>query len=259
MKGTRVAGATVGGTEVELRDLSVSDSRTGIRIERGADGVTAVDLKISGVQDGVVATSGTARVVLQNLTVDGVENDAVRSFSPDALILGGTITGGSTGIAVGAPTTISDTSITLVDVGIRAWSTGLVHAEGVDVNALAVGINAESGSLVLLTGSHVHALEAVRGQLTQHGDNDLSLPPLNLLGAIGIPLILLAFVLELAHTAREHRAGRSTRRQSPPAPPAATSSPRSSARSARPAPSTTTRAGPVSPPRAAAQDAVGAG
>jgi hypothetical protein len=60
----------------------------------------------------VVAAPGTTRVVLQNLTTDGVENDAVRSFSPDARIVGGTITGGSTGITVGATTTISGTSIT---------------------------------------------------------------------------------------------------------------------------------------------------
>ena len=198
-------------------------------------------------------------MILQNLQVDGVANDAVRSFSPDARILGGTITGGSTGITVGATTTISGTSTTRTDQGIRARSTGLVHADAVDVNALSVGINAEAGSPVLLTGSHVHALEAVRGQLTQHGDNDLSLPPLNLLGAIGSPLILLALVLELVHTARQHHLGSSARRRQPPALPAAASSTTPSASSARPPPSTTTSSGRVSPPRATAQDAVAPG
>ena len=191
-------------------------------------------------------------MILQNLQVDGVANDAVRSFSPDARILGGTIT-------VGATTTISGTSTTRTDQGIRARSTGLVHADAVDVNALSVGINAEAGCPVLLTGSHVHALEAVRGQLTQHGDNDLSLPPLNLLGAIGSPLILLALVLELVHTARQHHLGSSARRRQPPALPAAASSTTPSASSARPPPSTTTSSGRVSPPRATAQDAVAPG
>jgi hypothetical protein len=256
--GARVAGVSVGGKEVELRGLSVSESRTGVRVERGADEVTVVDLTVSGGQDGVVATPGTARVVLQNLTADGVENDAVRSFSPDIRILGGTITGGSTGITVGAAATISGTSITLTDEGIRARAAGLVHADAIDINAVSVGINAEAGSPVLLTGSRVHALEAVRGELDQQGVNDLSLPPLNLLGATGLPLILLALVLELAHTVRQRRSGEIAGRRPPPALRAAASSSRTSARSARPTPATMTSC-PVSPPLAAAHDAVAAG
>jgi hypothetical protein len=92
----------------------------------------------------------------------------------------------------------------------------LVDADGVDVNAIAVGINIAPGSPFLLTGSRVHALEAVRGELSQQGANDLSLPPLNLLGAIGIPLILLAIVLEGVHTVRQRRAGSVAPRWQPP-------------------------------------------
>ena len=94
-------------------------------------------------------------MVLHNLHAYGVENDAVRTFSPDARILGGTITGATTGITAGAATTISGTTITLVNTGIRARSTGLVHAEGVDVDATAVGIDVAPGSPFLLTGSGV--------------------------------------------------------------------------------------------------------
>jgi hypothetical protein len=56
--GATVAGVAVSGTQVELRDLSVSDSRTGVRVERGATDVSAVDLTVSGGQDGVVTTLG---------------------------------------------------------------------------------------------------------------------------------------------------------------------------------------------------------
>ena len=48
-------------------------------------------------------------------------------------------------------------------------------------------------------------MEAVRGEFTEQGTNELSLPPLNLLGAIGVPLILLALILELVHIARQRR------------------------------------------------------
>jgi hypothetical protein len=221
----KVAGVAVGGSDITVQDVRVSDSRTGVRVERGAADVTAVGLRISGGQDGIVATAGTTGLTMRDLAASGIENDAVRSFSPGARILGGTLTGATTGINVAAPTTISDTAIRLVDNGIRTRSAGLVTAENVAVDALAVGIDTGPANPFLLTGSRVHALEAVRGELTERGTNDLSLPPLNLFGAIGIPLVLLALVLQAVHLARQPRRG--TRRWTPrpvqtPTPPAAT-------------------------------------
>jgi hypothetical protein len=213
-----VAGLEIGGTEVTLRDVAVTDSRTGVRVERGADGVTATRLTLTGGQDGVVATPGTARLLLQDLRADGVADDAVRSASPDARIVGGRITGGSTGVAVDAATTISGTSIGLVDQGIRTSSPGLVRADDIEVNAVSVGINSGTGSPLLLTGSRVHALEAVRGTVDAPGGNDLSLPPLNLLGAIGMPLVLLAVVLQGVAVVRGRRYGGDLRRSPPTLP-----------------------------------------
>jgi hypothetical protein len=48
------------------------------------------------------------------------------------------------------------------------------------------------------------------------GFNDLSLPPLNLLGAIGVPLVILAVLLELVHSLRQRRYGRGGGRWLPP-------------------------------------------
>ena len=63
------------------------------------------------------------------------------------------------------------------------------------------------------------ALEAVHGVVQQRpGDNELSLPPLNLLGAIGVPLILLALVLEQVNAFRQRSVGNVRRRQPPPIP-----------------------------------------
>jgi hypothetical protein len=217
--GATVAGISAGGKDTALTDVTVSGSRSGVRIERGAHGLTAERLTLSGGLDGVVASPGTDGVVLQDMRVDGVRDDAVRSSSPDARIVGGRITGGATGIAVDAPTTISGTAIGLADQGIRTQSPSLVHADDIDVDAISVGINAATGSPFLLTGSRVHALEAVRGTLTAEGRNDLSLPPPNLLGAIGIPLVLLAVGLQVVAALRGRRYGGDTRR-TPPALPA---------------------------------------
>ena len=213
--GASVAGVAVGGKNVVLTDVAVSDSRAAVRVERGAHGLIAAGMRLSGGLDGVVASSGTDGVVLQNLVVEGVTDDAVRSSSPDARIIGARITGGAAGIVVDAPTTISTSSIGLVDQGIRTQSPGLVRADDVDVEAVSVGINAEPGSPVLLTGSRVHALESVRGTLDAQGTNDLSLPPLNLLGAIGVPLILLAVSLQAVAALRGRRYGGDKRRTPP--------------------------------------------
>jgi Periplasmic copper-binding protein (NosD) len=233
ISGATVAGVAAGGADVTLQDMSVSDSRTGLRIERGAAGITATGLALSGGQDGVVAAPGTTGVVLQDMRVEGVTGDAVRSSSPDAKIVGGRIAGGATGIDVDAATTISGTSIGLVDQGIRTYSPTLVHADDVEVNAVSVGINTAAGSPFLLTRSQVHALEAVRGTVNAEGANDLSLPPLNLLGAIGIPVIVLALALQAVAAFRGRRFG-GDKWRTPPALPGATAAAAPAAKAGRP-------------------------
>ena len=92
-----------------------------------------------------------------------------------------------------------------------------IALDNVTVDAVTVGVESQPGSAVTLRNSSVHALEAVRGNVTLLGINDLSLPPLNLLGAIGLPLIILAVVLEVAAPPASRRFG-PTRRLPPPLP-----------------------------------------
>ena len=216
-----VAGVADGGTAIELRDVTLRDSHTAVRVERGANGLTTGALSITGGQDGVVVNPGTAGVVLRDIAVSAVENDAVRSFSPDTRILGGTVSGATTGLNLAAATTVSGTTIILVDTGIRNRTRDVVSADNVHVDAVDVGIDAGVDNQFVVSGSTVHALESVRGTLTEKGTNDLSLPPLNLLGAIGIPLVLLAVVLQQVYLVRRRRTGEGTLRWTPPALPAA--------------------------------------
>ncbi len=218
--GARVAGIAVGGHDVTLDGVSVSDSRTGVRIERGAGNVLVNGVKLSGGQDGLVTTAGTTGVVVKDMTADGVENDAVRNFSPGAQIIGGHINGGLTGIDAEAATTITGTGVSLSNEGIRARTSEPVTVDNVTVDAVTVGMNIAVGTPITLTNSRVHALEAVRGDLgPQAAGNDLSLPAINLLGAIGVPLIILALVLEGMHSIRQRRFG-GTSRHLPPTLPA---------------------------------------
>jgi hypothetical protein len=219
--GARVAGVGIGGKHVLLSGVQVSDSRAAVRVERGAEGIRLAGLVLDGGRDGIVATAGTTGVVIADLLARNVASDAVRSASADAEIIGGRITGGATGIDVAAATTISGVTIDGAAEGIHSRSPDLVRADEVSVDALNLGVNALPGSRFHLTGSSVHALEALRGPIQQHGTNDLSLPPLNLLSAIGVPLILLAIVLEQVHATRQRRAG-IRRRRLPPVPVGAT-------------------------------------
>ncbi len=220
IEGAGSVGVSVAGRGVDLRDVGVSESRTGVRIERGADAVTGTGLRLSGGKDGFVATPGTTGVILRDLQAEGVANTAVRTASRDGQIIGGAINGSTTGLDTAAATTITGTTVSAVDVGIRARSPELVTATEVDVAALTVGITVADGSPFVLAASRVNALEAVHGQVQQQGTNDLSLPPLNLLGAIGVPLILLAFVLEQVAALRQRIGGGHRRRLSGPPLPA---------------------------------------
>jgi hypothetical protein len=220
--GARVAGVAIDGGDIALNNVQVSDSLAGVRVERGAHDIRLTGLHVQGGRDGIVTSPATTGVVVSDLVVDHVESDAVRTFSPGARITGARISGGTTGIDVAAGATITDTTITGAAEGIHSRSPDPVYASGITVDTMDVGVNSAPGSPFTLVNSSVHALESVRGQVGTQGANDLSLPPLNLLGAIGIPLIVLAVVLEELHSARQRRLGRGTRRRRPPLPTGAT-------------------------------------
>jgi hypothetical protein len=216
--GARVAGVALNGNNIALTGVYVSDSRSAVRVDRGAHDIRLNALTVNGGRDGIVTAAGTSGLVISDLAVRDVEYDGVRTFTPDARITGATITGGGTGLDIAAGATITNSTITAAREGIRSRSVEPVYASGITVDTTELGVNSAEGNPFTLVDSNVHALESVRGVITQQGSNDLSLPPLNLLGAIGVPLILLAVVLEELHTQRQRRLGRVTRRRRPPLP-----------------------------------------
>ena len=209
-----VAGMEIGGHATLLDGLTVKDSRTAIRVERGAAGVTADKLTLVGGTDGLVTSGGTSGVVVNDLSTDGVGNDAVRSLSPGLQITGGQIRGGTTGMDLQAATTVTGTQIGLTSTGIRARATDPITLDDVKVDAVVGrgrGPTGQRGHAAQL--GRARAARRVRGTLALLGINDLSLPPLNLLGAIGLPLIVVAILLELLHLLRQRAVG-----PTPPAP-----------------------------------------
>ena len=225
--GVTVAGSTLtgartgisdGGHDVTVTDTTISGATSGLRVERGAAGITATRLTVSDGTDGIVTTPGTTGVVLRDVVLDGMSNHGVRTFAPGAQIVGGRISGGVTGIDAQAATAVSGVSITDVGVGIRVRSPDRVTADRVDVAARTSGIDVDAGAAFVLTNSHVVAMQAVTGKAQIDGpNNSLSLPQLNVLGAIGVPLILLALILEEVQRVRQRTRGGDVLRL-PPAP-----------------------------------------
>jgi hypothetical protein len=201
----QVAGVSIGGQQTTLDGVQIRDSYTGVRIERGAGGAEVTNLTVAGGRDGVVAKADTTGIVITGLVADNVASDAIRTASPGTRIVGGQITGGTTGIDVEAATTISDTTINAAESGIRSSSPDMVRVTAVTIDTVDVGVTTATGSPVVLADSEVHALESVRGQVGYAGVNDLSLPPLNVISLIGLPLILLAVILEEIHRVRQRR------------------------------------------------------
>lgn len=218
--GTSVVGIGLGGKHIELDAVSVSGARTGVKVERGAEDVTAAGVTLSGGEDGFVANPGSKAVVIRDIAARGIGNDAVRTYSPATQITGGRVTGADTGVVASAATTIAGTEITEVTTGLRARGPEAITAEGVDIAALSLGIDAAPGTPMSLKDSKVQALEATRGAVQLIGVNQISLPPLNLLGAIGVPLVLLAVALEIVHWLRVRRFRRPAGHQPPTLAPA---------------------------------------
>ncbi len=209
LAGSRLDGAelgvSLGGHQMRMTDVTVVDSQTAAVVERGAADVTVDRLRISGGKDGFIANPGTTGVVVRDLAAEGVSDTAVRALSPGEQILGGRIAGSVTGIDVQAPVTLSEVGIVGADTGVRARTAMNVDARQVDIAAVSVGIDIADGTPLLLSDSRVHAVESIRGTVVEKGRNDLSLPALPVLSVIGVPLILLAALLEVFAVLRQRR------------------------------------------------------
>ena len=218
--GARVAGIAVGGHDVTLDGVTVSDSRTGVRIERGAGNVIANGLKLSGGagrprdhgrhhrrgREGHDGRRGRERRRPQLLArrADhrwthqrrphrdrrrGCDHDHRHRREP---------------VQRGHPRP-----------DLRARHGGQRHRGRGDRRDERRRRHARHADQ--LAGARPRGGPGQPGP--QAAGNDLSLPAINLLGAIGLPLIVLAVVLEVMHSIRQRRFG-ATNRHLPPTLPA---------------------------------------
>ena len=96
--------------------------------------------------------------------------------------------------------------MSLTNEGIRARAAEPITLDDVAVDAVTVGMSRRR---------HARRPEQLAGARPRGGPrpgrarahNDLSLPAINLLGAIGLPLIMLALILEAMHSLRRAASG----------------------------------------------------
>ena len=212
IQSAHVVGMAYDGRDGTLAGLTIKDSLTALRVERGTGALTIDKLSIIGGGDGLVTSSRTPGIVVKDLSADGVSNDAIRNLGPGMRIIGGQIRGSRTGMDLQAPTAVTGMRVGPTSTGVRTSTAGPIVLDGVSIDAAAVGVAAPPGIAVTLHNSSVHADRAILGAVNLSGVNDLSQPPINLLGAIGLPLILLALVLEFLHLLNQIRRARSRRR-----------------------------------------------
>ena len=176
---------------MRLQGVQIGGSRSGVRIERGAGDISTVTaLTVGGGQEGVVVAPGTSGVVLRDLVTDGVTGYGVRTAGPNTEIVGGRIGGGETGIAADAATTVRGTEISRG----RGGDPGPFRAAGRGPRRWwcpprRPGSRSRPAAGWCSPTRRCSAAEAVHGAVDLVGHNELSLPPLNTLSMIGIPLV----------------------------------------------------------------------
>jgi Right handed beta helix region len=204
-----LVGLSYDGRDAEIDRLTIAVSSTALRVERGAGTVTLNMLNILGGGDGLVTSAATSTVMVKDLSVDGVNNDAVRNLGSGMTIIGGQIRGAGTALDLQAAATVTGINIRQTGTGVRVRTPEPITLDNIRIDSAGVGVTMRPGDQVALHNSVVHALYAVRGgDINSQGTNDLSLPPLDLLGAIGLPVILIAVLLELLHLTRHRKTNR---------------------------------------------------
>jgi hypothetical protein len=200
-------GLAIAASGVQVRHIAVSDSDTAVKISSAASRVVLSSPTIARGNEGVVAAKGARDVQVQNLVAENVGRDAVVTDAQGTVITGGRITGGHTGINARAATTIEGTTIGGAIEGVHATPPASVRATNLDVLAVTSGIKIDPSAQFVLVDSTVQARRAIRGQAILQGHDTISMPPFWWLGGVGVLLVLIAVLLEVAQTLLQRRGG----------------------------------------------------
>jgi hypothetical protein len=198
-------GIALAATDSNMHQVTIQDSTTGVQVGGRAARTTVTDTHITGGHTGIRVAKDTQVVTLNQITTDGVSGIGISTASPGIKIINARISGGTTGINTRAAADISGTAVSGVSEAIHSGPSAKVTGEKVDLLGANSGIKVDPTGVFLLTDSRVRAHLALRGQVDLFGQNTISPPPFNWIGAFGILFVALALLLELAHFSRQRR------------------------------------------------------
>lgn len=199
-------GISVSGPQVTIAGTRIDGSRTGISVNGRAHGAALREVTITDSRTGVTAAATTTGVSLTAVQVKNASGKGLASASTGLRIKGGSISGASTAVDLGAPARLDGLTITQAHRGIHLARTVRATGTGLDVLAERKGIEADRGAVIAITDSRVRAPLAMAGdgEILRHGHTEVTLPPFPWLGFAAIVALLAAIALQTVHQVR-HR------------------------------------------------------
>lgn len=220
IKGASVSGGTIrvfdraiaiSGSAVTVQGTAVSDSRTGISVYGHAGHVALRGVTVTGGRVGVTASGSTSAVSLTGVRIGGTSRKGLESVSPGLRVTGGSISGSTTALDLGASARLDTLTVSGARRGVHLAVGVHATATDLDVTAARKGIEVERNARLDLTDSRVRAPSALvgRGTIRRHGRVDATLPPFPTLGFAALLAVILAAGLQIIHKARHRKAPRS--------------------------------------------------
>ncbi|MFI6408413.1 right-handed parallel beta-helix repeat-containing protein [Streptomyces sp. NPDC050548] len=203
-------GISVSGPQVTVTGTRIDGSRTGISVNGRAHDAALRDVTISDSRTGVTAAATTTGVSLTSVRVENASGKGLASASKGLRIKGGSVSGASTAVDLGAPARLDGLTITEAHRGIHLARTVRATGTGLDVLAERKGIEADRGAVIDITDSRVRAPLAMAGdgEILRHGHTEVTLPPFPWLGFAAIVALLAAIALQTVHQVRHRRTPR---------------------------------------------------
>lgn len=203
-------GIAVAGPNATVDGTAITGARTGVAVYGHAAHVALRRVKVTGGRVGVTASGTTSGVTLSGVSISDVSGKGLSSASPGLQVTGGSVSGGTTAVDLGASARLRALTVSGARRGVHLAAGVRATGEGLDVLAERKGIEADARARMSITDSRVRAPVALagKGSVKRLGHTTISLPPFPWLGFAALVALTLAVVLQSVHQVRHRKTPR---------------------------------------------------